>query len=306
MNTKGLMNYIELIRYGRNITQEDLLEGIISRRQYQRYRNDECYVPLDIVEKLSRKLGVSSRKLVFEFENEEYKQLRKVRSYYDLVLARKLDESEVLEKEIVASTIIDEEKVIDFQSAILLKKFYKGIISIPELLNKQATLINYPDILKNDVITDSEALILGVIQEYSVQDREVIISKLETILVDDKIQINGGNFMAKLQLLFHISKYYGRTMDYSKVIKYCDMGVKICSKHYSYYLLEYFTYYKALALKRLGKINEFENALSRCAMTLLVQGNKQNTDKFEKYFMKDLNMNLYEFMLTYLNTRIER
>ncbi len=306
MNTKGLMNYIEDIRYGRNMTQEALLDGVISRRQYQRYRNDDTYVPLDIVEKLSVRLGIPYRKLLLEFESEEFKQSVEIKKYYNLVVAKRYNEAEKLEEIIKGYHILDDERELDFKCAYELKRFFSGLVSLPEMLRFQASLIGYPEINDKEIITDGEALVLGIIQEYSEQDREQIIVKLEQLITDDLLQINGGNFLAKLQLLFYIAKYYGRIKDYSKVIKYCDMGVVICENQFSHYLLEYFSYYKALAFHRLGKIDEFENALSRCAMTLLVQGNKQNTDKFEKYFMKDLNMNLYEFMLTYLNTRIER
>lgn len=296
MNTRGLLNYIENVRYGRNITQEEFLDGIVSRRQYQRYRNGESYVPLDIVEQLASRLGISSRKLMLEFEKEEYQQSEIIKKYYNLVVSRHLDEADLLEKEIKKFTIIDEEREFDYNSAVVLKQFYKGLISVTELVSLQRELVGYPEILKSDIITDGEAQVLGIIQEFSKEEREPVIEKLESTLINDEFQITGGNFLSKLQTMFYIIKYYGRKNELEKVVYYCELGIDACDRNKSYYILAHFSYYLALAKHRLGMQDEIEEPLRICVMTLLLENDLNKIEKFKSYFEKDLDINFDKFL----------
>lgn len=296
MNTRGLLNYIENVRYGRNITQEEFLDGIVSRRQYQRYRNGESYVPLDVVEQLASRLGISSRKLMLEFEKEEYIQSEQIKTYYNLVIARVLDEAMRLEVEIEKYNIIDEERELDFRSASTLRKYYQGIISKEELLRGQATLVGYPAILKSEIITDGEAQILGIIQEFSVEDREPIIQKLEKMIESESSQITGGNILSRLQTMFYIAKHYGRVNELKKVRKYCTMGINICKLNKSYYLLAHFTYYLALANYRLDDNEDVITPLKKSALALLLDDDGNKLDRFVNYFSKDLEVDFNDLI----------
>lgn len=53
MDNVKLINYMENLRYERNLTQEEYLFDVVSQRQYYRYRKGESEIPLEIIDKLA-------------------------------------------------------------------------------------------------------------------------------------------------------------------------------------------------------------------------------------------------------------
>ena len=58
MDNVKLINYMENLRYERNLTQEEYLFDVVSQRQYYRYRKGESEIPLEIIDKLANKLKI--------------------------------------------------------------------------------------------------------------------------------------------------------------------------------------------------------------------------------------------------------
>ena len=58
MDNVKLINYMENLRYERNLTQEEYLFDVVSQRQYYRYRKGESEISLEIIDKLANKLKI--------------------------------------------------------------------------------------------------------------------------------------------------------------------------------------------------------------------------------------------------------
>jgi len=297
MKTEELANYIEKLRYGRNISQEIFLEEVISLRQYQRYRSGQSIMPIEIAEKLANRLSISIEKLLYEFEDDKNVEAALVKDYYNSVGSRNYKLAKEIEMNFQHYVFIDKEKEIIFLSAKYLSDFLNNKMSIVEMIKAQADLINYPQMLKNEVITDPEILILGTILEFSETEREKIVNKLTYVFDKSNVLISGSNLYSYTQVIFWISKYYGRVHEFSKVLKYCNLGIQYNYENKTTYLLEYFYYYKALVFYRTNRHDEFEESLYKSIMLLEASSSKDRKTSFYSIIMKDLNINPYDFLI---------
>jgi hypothetical protein len=304
MRTEELANYIEKLRYGRNISQEIFLEEIISLRQYQRYRSGQSIMPIEIAEKLSKRLSISIEKLLYEFEEDKNIESRVVKEYYNAVISKNMSKVKEIDVKFNDYVFIDDEKRIIYDSAKFIFDFNNRKLSKVELIQKQAELIGYPKLLNNDVLTDPEVLILGTILEYSETERDIIIEKLTAIFDKSNILVSGSNLYSYTQVIFWIAKYYGRIHEYSKVIKFCDLGILYNKKNRTTYLLDYFHYYKALVFYRTNKHYEFEESLYKCILLLESDSNEEKKSNFYDIIMKDLKLNPYEFLIRVAQKKI--
>lgn len=306
MRTEELANYIEKLRYGRNISQEKFLDEIISLRQYQRYRNGQSIMPIEIAEKLANKLSVPIEKLLYGFEEDKNEESDLVREFYNLAVSKKIVEAKEASRKFHDYVFIDEEKRIIYDSARYLIGFYTGKLSEIEMIKMQADLINYPSMLANEVLTDPEILILGTIVEYSITEREKIVEKLTAIFDKTNLLISGKNLYAYTQVIFWIAKYYGREHKYSKVLTFCDLGINYNKNSKTTYLLDRFYYYKALVYFRTNKIEEFEESLYKCILLVESKGSEEKKKSFYNIVMKDLKLNPYEFLIRVIEKKKTR
>mgnify|MGYP000865091261 FL=1 len=263
MNTMKLANYMEQLRYGRNMTQDEFISGVISNRQYQRYRCGECEMPLKVITKLAKKLRINEMKLIAEFETESLNESKLVHQYFNSVLAKNFVKAEETYRKLANKKFLDAEKQMFFESAKILNSYYEGRLAKEDLVTKQYRLINYPNVLSNSLINDAETFILGLIMEFSETDRDKVLRKL--IDVDNLFvtHITGKNDSAKLQIIFWICKTYGRKNDYQKVIEYCLKGLAFSTETFTCYIREYFYYYTAVAYYYLNDNVNFKIWISR-------------------------------------------
>jgi hypothetical protein len=304
MRTEELANYIEKLRYGRNISQEIFLEEIISLRQYQRYRSGQSIMPIEIAEKLAIRLSISIEKLLYEFEEDKNVESGLVKEYYNAVISNNFNRIKSIEKKFNDYVFIDDEKRIIYDSAKYLFDYNRSKLSKVELIKKQTELINYPKMLNNDVLTDPEILILGTILNYSETERDKIVEKLTAIFDKSNILVSGSNLYSYTQVIFWIAKHYGRVHKYDKVIKFSNLGIKYNIDNRTTYLLSNFYYFKALVYYRSNKFDDFEDNLYKCIVILEAEAIDEIKENFYKIIMKDLKLNPYEFLVRVAQKKI--
>jgi len=301
MESTSLVTYIEKIRYGRNISQEKMLDGIISIRQYRRYLYGEVEIPFGVVAQIASKMGVSANKLLLEFETEKNKERRLVQTYYNAVVTKNLDLADELLEKIVLERIMEMENKLLFLSAKANHDYFSGLIDKEQMILQQKSIVDYPKILTNKILTDSEMHILAIILDGEKHTPMDIIKRFEQVFENNELHISGDNAAVNMQLVFWLAKYYGRQKNYRKTIEYCDLGIEKNKEFRTIYLMEYFCYYKALSYKRMGKIIEYRKALYKTMLYIEIIPEEGRVERFYQTIKKDLNINPLEFMRDYIN-----
>jgi transcriptional regulator with XRE-family HTH domain len=297
--------FLENIRYGRKISQEDFCEGVVSLRQYQRYRSGECEITYDKLDQFAKKLGVPTKKLMYEFERSRSIQYKMITMFYNAVVNRDSALAKELKAKVEEETIFDEDRRLYFNHALMMSDYYMGKISKGEILIMTSDLVNYPTILKQKFLTDIEVLILSFLLSIldGVEQIRLLEKMTELFENEDRIMSGENNFADSL-ILMRMSQVYGIRRDFSQVIKFCDLGIKRGIYYKQYYLMEYFYYYRALANFRLECYDLYEESLFRCYGVLHLEGNKKKIEKFTNLIEKDFHINFDAFIINYLKKRI--
>ena len=298
MDTVKLLNYMENIRYDRNITLEKYLFGVISQRQYYRYKNGETEVPFDVIIKFANKLEITLIKLISSFHEEAAKQKEVIRKYINLILNKQIKEAKKLIKNEGKYLEIDDETKFFYDIAQLFLDYRMNFLNIDDVIKKLKSYVHYEKIMKNETLHDNEIYVLGLIMEYSDSDREEILNKINQLRINKKLLLS-GNVLFNAQVYFWIIKHLGRLERYDDVINLAREAIKYNKENYSTYTNEYFYYYLALAYYRTNNQEAFEEALKNVILYVLrLEGRKKN--HFIEMIKKDTGIDYLDFLINKL------
>lgn len=301
MNSKMLSNFLEKLRYGRNLTQEEFVSDVVSIRQYKRYRSGECDIPYQILNRFSEKLQISITNLLTGFENEKLLETNEMNELYNAVVNEdKVKVDEYINK-INIELIIDPENKLYYHHSLLLNQFYRNKVSKNDMRLKIQTLVSYPEILKKSIITDIEILILSSLLDFQdIQESEIIVKKLTDVMLKQIIVISGTSNKIYSLVLSRLSKYYGILKDYPKVIKLCNLGIEMGKLSRSYYLFDYFYYYLSLAHYKTKNESEFKFCIFQCFNTLYLDNNASKIEMFSILIKNDYDIEYQTFIKSYM------
>lgn len=305
MNSMEISNYLEKIRYGRKISQENFVDGIVSLRQYQRYRSGECEITYEKIDQFANKLGIPSKKLIHEFEHDNNLQYKLINQYYSAVVNRDFALAAELRGNLEKDIFFGEERKMYFQHALIINDYYIGKNSKIETLKLTAKIVNYPLILKRNYFTDIEILILSFMLSIIETNEQTKLLKKLTALFDNPDNImSGGTDSVYSLILMRLSQVHGIHKNFLKVIQLCSLGIQRNNLYKHFYLMDYFYYYKALAHFKLEEYELYEEALFRCYNVLHMEANSKKIEKFTNLIEADFQIVYDTFIMKYLQKNI--
>ena len=301
MESKSLVTYIEKIRYGRNISQEKMLDGIISIRQYRRYLYGEVEIPFGVFAQLANRINVSPKNLFLEYEELRNKEKNLILDYYNAVISYDNERIEKLASMIEEDKIVDQDQWVFLISAKTIHQYNLGKLTKAKVAEVHKKLIDYPEVLSNTILTDKEMYILGTISQYDLSTRDDIMSKLMKIFKNDEYLVSGDNVVTYTQVLFWLAKYNGSLKQFDKTIEYCDLAIKYNHEFQSKYHFAHFFYYKALSYFRTNRYGLYRESLYNTILALELDNSVTRREHFYQIIKKDLNINPLVFMRDYIN-----
>lgn len=300
MKSKELCIFLERLRSARNLSQESFTDGVVSLRQYRRYLSGESEVPFQVIDLLTEKIGVKTDNLLREFEVAQIQEGIIVTKLFNLAVNYAHDEFSKLSKELPFHEVIDKTNQLIYQHSIILDKLYTKQITVLEAAKSNADLINYPEILDSQIITTVEMLILSSLLDFFGEEHHLaIVEKAQKFINDPSLVITGGSEKMFIFILAKVAKFYGIHEDYENVISLCEIGVNQNLSIRSYYLMEYFYYYQALAYHKLEKFDFYEQMVVSCFNVLHFEGNTKKIEKFTKLIEEDFNIDFVEFVTNF-------
>ncbi len=304
MDTKELSIYLEKIRYDRGMSQANFCRGIVSIRQYQRYKIGLSEIPHEKIDAFAEKLGINAKKLFSDFENEKQIQGSKISNYYNYVANKDNKSANILKEQIKEEFIITEDNRKYYKYTIAVQSFYSNEMKKEELSEILAKLVNYPEILDQEYSSDIDILILSfMLNVVKGTEQDKILHKLDMLFKQSNhIITNNSEYIYSL-ILMRMARLYGMRRNLSSVIYYCNMGIERGLKYRQYYLWDYFYYYKSLAYYALGRIKEYEDSLLNCYNILMLEHNDSKTKKFLYLIEKDYEIDFHSFVVEVVKNR---
>lgn len=304
MKSRELCTYLERLRSARGISQEKFTSDIVSLRQYRRYLNGESDIPFQIIHQLSERIGIKTNNLLREFEIAKVEETNKINDLYKLAVNMAHRDFRAKLKEIPLEHIIDQTNKLLYQHSVIIHQYLAHEISKEYAALQNTKLIDYPKILDQLIITSVEMLILSSLLDLlDDHERAKIADKLKSYLVDSSVVISGGNDRIYPLILYRLAKYSGMMSDDRSVIEYCDLAIERSNRTNSYFLMDYFYYFSALAHRNLGFRDESASMLFRCYNVLQFEGNRNKIKKLTRLIEKDFSIDFPAFIRDYILAR---
>jgi transcriptional regulator with XRE-family HTH domain len=301
MKSKELCTYLERVRSARGMSQENFTDDVVSLRQYRRYLKGESDIPFQIIHQLSEKVGIKTDSLLREFEVAKVEETERINKLYNLVANLDHDAFQEHLKGVSDEMIIDANNRMLFRHSLIMHSFLTKKTNAADTAARNMDLISYPKILDQLIITSVEMLILSSLLDVTdVIHQAKIISKLKIALEDTSFVISGANDRILPLVLIRLAKAAGIMKDYNEVIRYCQYAIKRNLEVRSYYLLDYFYYYSALAYFKLDKIAQYEQMVFHCFNVLHLENNISKIEKFTRLIEKDFGIDLDKFITDYI------
>lgn len=304
MQSQEIVKYLENIRNGRNITQADFIEGIVSSRQYHRYLNGESQIAFSTLENFAEKLGLSTKKLITEIEHEKHEQNKMVSMFYNAVVNQDHATEETVDKSLRNMNILEEDTRLFYDFAKILSGFYKQTLSKSEVIGAIKALIHYPDILKQDYLTDIEMLVMSSLIDFLPKEKHTpILVRLMVYYENEDLIMSGGNDLIHPVILMRLAKAYGLKNNLDKVIELSDIALEHGKSYKQTYLFYVFYYFKALAYFKKDMTKPFEENLYRCYCALETTKNPMRFQKYKAMIEKDFDIDFIKFITRTIRKR---
>ena len=302
MQSMELTNFLEHIRLGRGISQENFVDDICSIRQYQRYRNGDSAIPYERVEMFAEKLGIPSKKLLNHFEHSKNEQFRLVNDYYNAAVKNNQKRMKQLKRTLNEDILIEEETKVFYEHATIFVSYQNNDISKAEAIRQNKELINYPDILKQEFVTDIEVLVMSSFVDFvDVPKFDMLLKRLGELFETTANIFSGDNIMIILLILMRLARGHGIQGNHDQVIDFSNKAIELGQEHRTYYLFIYFYYFKALSHFELEQHEEYEDSLFRCYNTLQIENNQEIIEHVTELIEDDFGIDFRGFILHYLH-----
>ncbi|MFW5838870.1 MAG: helix-turn-helix domain-containing protein, partial [Bacillota bacterium] len=178
MNTTLLINYIDGLRQKRDLSQEPFIEGIISQRQYSRYKKGDNDVPFDVIIKLAERLSLSLSEVITAFEQSVTNESRDTKDFFNYVIRRDFKQAHKYEAQLSDKQFIKSHLKIYFFIARHILRYYEKKLTAEDLLVSLKKQIKYPLILDKETLSDMEIYALGLIMQHDKKEIAKIVDKL--------------------------------------------------------------------------------------------------------------------------------
>lgn len=293
MEITKLLFFMDNLRYARKVSQEDYLLDIVSQRQYYRYVNGDSLPPFDIIIKLSERLGMSFERLINQFIEASDDENKHVKAFFNLVISRKDSEALKLFDGFSKQRLLENanHKFIIIGKSIL--DYNRDRMPKHELVRILKEQIDFASIMKSEILQDLELYILGLVMQYSDEDRKPILKRILYLNKENKLYTSGNRLYIS-QVYFWVLKNLGVEKRYDDLLQIADDAILFAKSEYSVYLLEYFYYYKALAYYKKKDLPSFEAVLFDCISVLKVS-NMRTYEHFKEMILKDTKIHIDDF-----------
>ncbi len=288
---------IDQLRKDRKISRQDLVEDIMSLRNYQRFVAGEVKITnqnlLNIVDRMRMDINIFTS-YINENSNNEYSKLIDARK---LAVRFKTDEARILLATVDKDNLVlEHHKFIYEATSIIIDRSLDGN-DTSDFYARIETLINFPEILNYKAInlTEFNLLVLLNAKYYRKRDRKIIDFLYMNITSKTYISHTQDNY--GLNLCFtSIAKGLYNMEEYTDCLQICNEGIDMIKNKHYVTGLENLIGYKALSLNKLLQHEKAIETATLLYMYLKAFGTELQQEVYFASMEKNLNIKLKDYV----------
>lgn len=279
-NTKDFGLFIDGIRLDRNMSREDLIDGIVSLSQYKRYLRGAAPIPNTVLILIADRLKISISDLHIIYQSKQDTQYNKIQDIYKHIRNYEYEVANKEARKMLNEQFISSTNKLFFDFCFINIQYNLNLISDVHVLDKYSQLIDYPKCTKNETFTWIELNILMQIARISSKIENYEPSNLiYDMLTDSNFKYVHSEDKSIIPVHFtSLAAILGRQGKFEEVIILTDEAINHCKKYQISTALSTLFLTKAFALRDLERNDEAIIEADKALMQLYIE------DKKEKYY----------------------
>ncbi|QMS85604.1 helix-turn-helix domain-containing protein [Candidatus Xianfuyuplasma coldseepsis] len=292
-NAREFGLFIDGLRLDRNMSREDLCDGIISLSQYKRYLRGDTSIPNDILVQIADRLNYSISDLHLLFLKKSDSQLEQINNIFNLIKQRKFDDAYKLAKDIREAIFVSKYNKLFFDFCMLFIQHNLNMVSDVHVLELYSKMINYPECQNNESFNIIELNILfQMILISSKIDNYEPAELMYKMLTESQYNLPLGQDTTLLPSIYLVlGQILGRQQKFKRTIEITNQGIEFClNNEISFALSSLFlinAYAKWDTEDKIGAIESAKKAL----LQLYIEGKSKKLDDYKKSIENKFNMN---------------
>ena len=286
--------FIDGLRLERNISREDLCDGIMSLSQYKRYLRGDTSMPNGKLVQLADKLKFSINDIYGLFgkkHNENYKKIWKI---YALIKTNESEKALLLAQDLKQDVIVSQYNKLFYNYCMIKIQHNLKMVSDIHVLNLYSDLIDYPACTNNDSYNMVEiSALIGIVDVSSMIGNHDAMNLMYRILTSKDFSYTTSGDSSFLPSVYSsLSRAFGSQYEHNKVLEIAQMGIDYCLQYETSNALSHLLFYKSLSLLNLNKIEDAKIIAKKCFMHLYIENKPQKFQDFKNVFENEFNMKL--------------
>jgi transcriptional regulator with XRE-family HTH domain len=295
-NSREFGLFIDGLRIDRNMSREDLCDGIMSLSQYKRYLRGESSIPNNKLVLIADKLKFTIDEIHKIFQERNNIQLIKIDNIYNLSRNRKYDEAYSEALKIRNKVFISEFNQLFFDFCFIHIQHKLNLVSNIHVLDLYSKMINYPDCQKNESFNWVELNILFEMIQVSLKVKNYEPAEFVYKLLNEKKYnfsvARDNRLMPNIFLV--LGQTFGIQKKYKEVINITQKGIEHCLNHQTSFAIASLFSVNSLAHLALNEKKEAINSAKKALMQLYIEGNDKKIDEYKLRLSKAFNEDIDE------------
>ncbi len=290
--------FIDGLRLERDISREDLCEGVMSLSQYKRYLRGDTSIPNSKLILIADKLKFSIDEVHSLFRRKHDIEKNKVLGLYNLVREQKIEDAYTLARTLGKKPFLSDHTTQMYDFCMLLIQHSLNMVSDVHVLELYSNLIDYPNCINKMSYNIIEISTLIQIVNLSAKVENFEASNfLYQIITSDNFEFSSAESSDYLPSVYsNLAKILGMQNDYDKVLDITERGINYCNSTFRTISLPHLYFYNSLALLILERKDEALVSAEKCFMLLYINENNERFESFKQIFEKRFDMKLRDLI----------
>jgi len=274
--------FIDGLRIDRQVSREDLCDGIMSLSQYKRYLRGDTSIPNSKLVQIADRLKFSISEIHMMYQAKQDVQFTKISELFKLMRSHKPQEAFNKAVKMKDEVILSESNQLFFDFCFVYIQHNLKMASDINALDLYSNMINYPDCVNNESFNFVEINIL--LQIVTISARMDIFEPADImykILTSKTFNIGFAKDTSFVPATYStLAQTLGEQRKFDQAIDVTRLGIQFCIKHNTTIALALLFLLNSFAHHDLGNIDEAHESGKKAMMQVYIEN---KPDKFESY-----------------------
>lgn len=290
--------FIDGLRIERNISRENLCDGIMSLSQYKRYLKGDTSIPNSKLVQLSDKLMFNITDIYSLFGKKHNENYKKIWDIYNLIKRNESKKALQLAETLKKEVLVSQYNKLFYDYCMIKIQHSLKMVSDVHVLNLYSDLIDYPACTNNDSYNLVEiGALIGIVNISVSIGNYGPMNHMYNILTSKTFYYSvSGDYSFLPSVYSSLSRSFGAQNIHQKALEMAQIGIDFCLKHETSNALSQLLFYKSISLLSLEKVEQAKEEAKKCMMQLYIESNPEKLSNYKSVFENAFNIKIDELI----------